>query len=152
MVFEVQKHWVKLLSTNFESSARINLFDLSISHTLLQHLHFPGVAAMIFSLHVTKMTACMTPVNHPAAIVDAVSETLKCINIRLSGFGLQQMGKHFVAEGFLEKEVGSVVAIFTESLIERKEINGIAFLICKLEKDRVQLDSIKLKHSVSHHM
>ena len=49
MVFEVQKHWMKLLATNFESFARHNLFDLSTSHTLSQHLHLAGVAAMISS-------------------------------------------------------------------------------------------------------
>ena len=152
MVFKVQKHWVKLLSTNFESSARNNLFDVSISHALSQHLHFPGVAAMIFSLHVTKLTACMTPVDHPAIIVNAVSETLKRINTRSSGFGLHQMGKHIISKGFLKEEVGSVVEMFTESLIERKKIDGIAFLTCKLEKDWVQPDSVKLKHSVCHHM
>ena len=68
------------------------------SHTLGSKIHFPGVAAMIFSLHVTKLTACVTPVDHPATNVNTVAETLKCINIRLSGFGLQQMGKHFVAK------------------------------------------------------
>ena len=64
--------------------------------------------------------------------MNAVSETLKCINTRLSGFGLHQMRKDIVSRGSLKGEVGSAV-MFTESLIERKEINGIAFLICKLE-------------------
>ena len=31
------------------------------------------------------------------------------------------------------------------------EIHGVAFLICELEKDPGQVDSIKLKHSLSHH-